>query len=190
MEINIQKYNEFKLLEESLFFKTKVYDNTLIISLESSNKKEFYTTFNLNSSFLEDNQSNYQKDFLRRFLYQKCPYASWQFVRSLKGKVFDITLDIRVKTETFCQWIRINLESFIKKYLYSQEDFAYIYLSLSHKNIFSYKLNQSWMRIYGSIIRYKNPQIPINWPKINMQSLLPEKDIKAKKISNFKGSNL
>ena len=190
MEIKVLKSNKGKILKGIILFQPKLYEDSRGIFFESWNKKEFDAALNQNISFLQDNQSTSKQGVLRGLHYQKYPYAQGKLVRCVNGKVFDVAVDIRVNSETFGQWIGITLESSINNYLWIPEGFAHGFLSLTNGAVVSYKVNQYWMREYESTIKWDDPQISINWPNINMQPLLSDKDNNAKYIYNFNEKDL
>ncbi len=47
---------------------------------------------------------------LRGVHYQKAPHAEVKLVRCTRGAVFDVAVDLRVDSPTFCQWFGIELD--------------------------------------------------------------------------------
>ena len=59
--------------------------------------------------FVQDNHSLSQKGVLRGLHYQMSPYAQGKLVRVVQGKAWDVAVDIRPESETYGQWVGVEL---------------------------------------------------------------------------------
>ena len=69
--------------------------------IESWNKKEFNNLLNENIEFVQDNLSVSKLGVLRGLHYQLNPNAQGKLVRCIKGKIFDVIVDLRQNSPTF-----------------------------------------------------------------------------------------
>ena len=76
--------------------------------VETYNKKDMEGA-GLTMDFVQDNQSCSVKGVLRGLHYQK-QYPQGKLVRVIKGRVFDVAVDLRSGSETFGQWYGIWIE--------------------------------------------------------------------------------
>ena len=63
----------------------------------------------LDMNFVQDNQSMSTKGVLRGLHFQK-QYPQGKLVRAIKGRVFDVAVDLRSDSKTYGQWYGVELE--------------------------------------------------------------------------------
>jgi len=126
--------------------------------------------------FIQDNISKSKKNTLRGLHYQKNPKAQGKLVYCLKGKIFDIVVDIRVGSPTYAQWINMELSEENNFMLYVPAGFAHGFLALSDKAEVIYKCTEEYSPKYEGGIIWNDPDIKIRWPVEN--PTLSEKDKK------------
>ena len=84
----------------------------------------------LDMEFVQDNQSMSKKGILRGLHFQK-EHPQGKLVRAIRGRVYDVAVDIRKNSETYGQWYGVELSAENKKQFYVSEGFAHGYLVLS-----------------------------------------------------------
>ena len=68
-----------------------------------------FTKAGIKEHFLQDNYSKSVKNVLRGLHYQKHPKAQGKLVRCLKGRIFDVAVDMRKGSPTYGRWIGVEL---------------------------------------------------------------------------------
>jgi dTDP-4-dehydrorhamnose 3,5-epimerase len=64
----------------------------------------------LNTRLVQCNISfNSKKGTLRGMHYQVAPYEEAKLVRCVRGSIYDVIIDIRPDSDTYCQWIGVEL---------------------------------------------------------------------------------
>jgi len=145
-------------------------------------QKEFEAQ-GLNPNIAQCNQSfNAIKGTLRGIHYQIVPYEEAKIIRCIRGKVYDVIVDLRSKSPTYLQWMGFELSSENRKMLYVPENFAHGYLTLADNTEVFYQVSQFYSPGSESGIRWDDPSINIKWPKI-ANLIISEKD---KKWPDFK----
>ena len=119
----------------------------------------------LDLNFVQDNQSMSKKGVLRGLHFQK-NYPQGKLVRVIKGKVFDVAVDIRKGSDTFGQWFGVELSAENMKQFYISEGFAHGFLVLSDTAEFCYKVTDFWHPNDEGGIRFDDPDLLIEWPEI------------------------
>lgn len=119
----------------------------------------------LDMNFVQDNQSMSKKGVLRGLHFQK-KYPQGKLVRVLKGRVFDVAVDLRKESETFGQWYGIELSEKNKKQFYISEGFAHGFLVLSDEAEFFYKCTDFYHPGDEAGIAWNDPDINIKWPEL------------------------
>ena len=131
--------------------------------LESFKDSEFSTN-GINTKFVQDNFSHSTHGVLRGLHYQKNPKAQAKFVTALRGKIFDVAVDIRKNSPTFGQWVGEILSDENHKSLYIPEGFAHGFSVLSEEADVFYKVNNEYSPENERGVLWNDPQINIKWP--------------------------
>ena len=97
--------------------------------METYNQKDMAEA-GLNMVFVQDNQSMSVKGVLRGLHFQK-EYPQGKLVRAIKGRVFDVAVDLRPGSKTYGKWYGVELTEENKKQFYISEGFAHGFLVLS-----------------------------------------------------------
>ena len=120
----------------------------------------------LNMVFVQDNQSMSVKGVLRGLHFQK-EYPQGKLVRVIKGRVFDVAVDLRKGSETFGKWFGVELTEENKKQFYISEGFAHGFLVLSDTAEFCYKVTDFYHPGDEGGLAWNDPEIAIEWPELN-----------------------
>lgn len=86
-----------------------------------------------------------------------------KLVRCIKGKIFDVIVDLRRDSPTFKQWRSYYLTGENMREVLIPEGFGHGYLVLDD-SIVSYKCAESFFGEYDSGIRFDDPVLNIEWP--------------------------
>lgn len=119
----------------------------------------------INSVFVQDNQSMSVKGVLRGLHFQ-INYPQCKLVRVVRGRVFDVAVDIRKGSPTFGKWYGAELSEENMKQLYIPENFAHGFLVLSEKAEFCYKVTDYWHPNDEGGIAWNDSTIGINWQEL------------------------
>ena len=87
-----------------------------------------------------------------------------KYVSVVKGKIFDVALDLRKKSKTFGKTFSIELSENNCKSLYIPEGFAHAYYSFSKLNIIYYQLSNYYEPKYEDGIIWNDKSLKLKWP--------------------------
>ncbi len=132
--------------------------------MESYNRRDMEEA-GLNMEFVQDNQSMSVKGVLRGLHFQK-QYPQGKLVRVIKGRVFDVAVDLRAGSKTYGKWYGIELSEENKKQFYISEGFAHGFLVLSDTAEFCYKVTDFYHPGDEGGLAWNDPAIGIQWPEI------------------------
>ena len=132
--------------------------------METYNKKDMNEA-GLDMNFVQDNESCSKKGVLRGLHFQK-QYPQGKLVRVIRGRVFDVAVDLRSDSETYGRWHGVELTEDNKKQFYIPEGFAHGFLVLSDIAEFCYKVTDFYHPGDESGIAWNDPEIGIIWPEI------------------------
>ncbi len=132
--------------------------------METYNQQDMHAA-GLDMNFVQDNQSMSVKGVLRGLHFQK-EYPQGKLVRVIKGKVFDVAVDLRKGSETYGQWYGVELSEENKKQFYISEGFAHGFLVLSDVAEFCYKVTDFYHPGDEGGLAWNDPKIGIEWPQV------------------------
>jgi dTDP-4-dehydrorhamnose 3,5-epimerase len=166
----------FKKLDipEVILVESKAFSDNRGYFLESFKESAFVSN-DIDTKFVQDNFSHSVKGVLRGLHYQKNPKAQAKLVTALRGKIFDVAVDIRKNSPTFGKWIGEILSEKNHKLLYVPEGFAHGFCVLSNEADVLYKVNQEYSPEHEKGIMWNDPDLNISWPI--KKPILQEKDI-------------
>ena len=119
----------------------------------------------LTMQFVQDNQSMSVKGVLRGLHFQK-QYPQGKLVRVIKGRVFDVAVDLRASSPTYGKWYGVELTEENKKQFYISEGFAHGFLVLSDTAEFCYKCTDFYRPGDEGGLAWNDPAIGIQWPEV------------------------
>ena len=151
-----------------------VYGDARGYFIETYNQRDMEEA-GLTMNFVQDNQSCSVKGVLRGLHFQK-EFPQGKLVRVVKGTVFDVAVDLRKDSNTFGKWFGIELSEENKKQFYIPEGFAHGFLVLSDVAEFCYKCTDFYRPEDEGGLLWNDPTIGIQWPKLDVEYLLSEKD--------------
>lgn len=147
-------------------------------------KKEF-ESLNLDSSLAQCNLSyNYKKGTVRGLHYQIQPYEEIKLVRCVKGRIFDVAVDLRKESETYMQWFGIELSDENGKSLYIPKGVAHGYQTLEDDSIVLYQVSEYYTPNAESGILWSDELLKIEWP-IKDNIIISDKDNKHSAIESL-----
>lgn len=145
---------------------------------ESFKQAEFDDHIGHHVEFVQENQSKSSKGVLRGLHYQKGDASQAKLVRVVKGSVLDVAVDIRKSSPTFGKYVAVELSEENNRQLFIPRGFAHGFLVLSDEAVFTYKVDNVYAPQADAGIMYNDPQVGIEWPKLDCEFLLSEKDTK------------
>ena len=166
----------------------EVFSDSRGIFFESWNSKKFNQYLSQNINFVQDNHSESYFGVLRGLHYQLDPYTQGKLVRCIKGRIFDVAVDIRQNSQTFSKWVGLELNENNKKQLWIPKGFAHGFLTLSQTASVLYKATSLWNKNYERTIRWNDTDINIDWPLEEIQNntnLISKKDLKAPSLKQL-----
>ncbi len=133
----------------------------------------FIETYNANDMkeagldylFVQDNQSMSSKGVLRGLHFQK-QYPQMKLVRVIRGKVFDVVVDLRQNSATYGKWHGVILTEENSKQFLVPKGFAHGFLVLSDYAEFCYKCDDFYHPNDEGGLAWNDPEIGIEWPEL------------------------
>jgi dTDP-4-dehydrorhamnose 3,5-epimerase len=101
---------------------------------------------------------------IRGLHYQYPPHAEMKLVRCLKGRVWDVAVDIRVGSPTFLQWHAEELSQANERMMVIPEGFAHGFQALEPDSELLYLHTAFYSPQAEGGLRYDDPRVTIRWP--------------------------
>lgn len=101
---------------------------------------------------------------LRGMHYQKPPHAEMKLIRCLRGRVWDVAVDLRCGSPTFMQWFGVELSSSNALMLLIAEGFAHGFQVLEEDSELLYLHTAHYVPALEGGVRYDDPALAIKWP--------------------------
>jgi dTDP-4-dehydrorhamnose 3,5-epimerase len=115
-------------------------------------------------SFVQDNHSCSKAGVLRGLHFQRAPHAQGKLVRVVKGRVWDVAVDIREGSTTRGQWFGTELSADNKRQLWIPEGFAHGFLTLEDDTHFLYKTTDVYNKDAEGALHWADARLGIEWP--------------------------
>jgi len=164
-----------------LILEPKVFGDSRGFFFESFNKRRFREITGIDADFVQDNHSRSARGVLRGLHYQiKQPQG--KLVRVVRGKVFDVAVDLRRASPTFGKWAGLELSEDNHRQLWIPPGFGHGFLVLSDSADFLYKTTDYWAPEHERCIIWNDPQLAIAWPLKGIAPQLSAKDQQGKRL--------
>lgn len=170
-------------LPEVLLLEPKVFGDERGFFMESFNQKLFDDAVGYPVTFVQDNHSRSAKGVLRGLHYQLPPHAQGKLVRVVSGTVFDVAVDLRRSSPNFGKWVGYELSAENRRMLWIPPGFAHGFLVVSESADFLYKTTDYYAPQVEGAVRWDDPAIGIQWPRIGETPQLSGKDRAAPAVA-------
>ncbi|HPM43277.1 MAG: dTDP-4-dehydrorhamnose 3,5-epimerase [Spirochaetota bacterium] len=141
--------------------------------LESFKESEFAAA-GITERFVQDNHSLSARNVIRGLHYQKEPSAQGKLVRVIKGRAWDVAVDLRPGSLSFGKWLGMELSEENRLMLYIPPGFAHGFAALSDEVHLLYKCTREYDPALDAGIRWDDPDLAVKWPVEN--PILSSKD--------------
>ena len=129
--------------------------------METYNQNDMHEA-GLDMVFVQDNQSMSTKGVLRGLHFQK-EYPQGKLVRVIKGKVFDVAVDLRPASPTYKRWVGVELSEENKRQLLIPRGFGHGFVTLTDHVEFLYKADNYYAPEADGGIRWNDPELGVDW---------------------------
>lgn len=183
-------------IEGPLIIEPKIYEDKRGFFFESWNKRNWEEILKIDNqisqTFVQDNHSKSSKGTLRGLHFQGIPSAQGKLVRCIKGEIFDVAIDLRKSSETFCKYIGVRLDNKDQKQLWIPKGFAHGFLTVSDFAEVNYKTTDYWDSKNEKTIIWDDKMFNIEWPleEVNFNINLSIKDQNGLKFSQLSDNDL
>ncbi len=166
---------ERQKIKDVILVKPKVFGDNRGFFMESYKKSDFVKN-GIDVDFVQDNHSKSSAHVLRGLHYQEAPFGQAKLVRCSRGRIYDVAVDIRKGSETFGEYVKVELSEDNKQMLYIPDGFAHGFVVLSDEAELLYKTSSEYAPQADRGLRWNDKDINIDW-EIDFEPILSEKDM-------------
>lgn len=131
---------------------------------ETYNRRRFAEA-GIAAAFVQDNESlSVASGTLRGLHYQLPPHAQAKLIRVLRGRIYDVAVDIRRGSATFGQHAAAQLDAEQGDQLFVPRGFAHGFVTLEADTVVAYKVDAFHAPEAERGIAWDDPAIGIAWP--------------------------
>lgn len=168
-------------IPEVLIIETGVFGNHRGYFTKAYNKPK-YKALGITTEFVQYNISfSAQKGTFRGLHWQNPPYARAKLVTCTKGKVFDVTVDIRKCSPTYGEWVSLEFCEENHRQFFIPRGFAHGFLTLTLTEYveYRYKYDNVYNKPAEGGMRYDTPEVNVDLGSLlnGIESVLNEKDM-------------
>jgi dTDP-4-dehydrorhamnose 3,5-epimerase len=163
-------------IENLILIAPKVFEDSRGFFMETYKQSDFANA-GITEEFIQDNHSKSTKGVLRGLHYQLKPKSQAKLIRCIKGKIFDVAVDIRKKSDTFGKWQGFELSEENKNVLFIPEGFSHGFVVLSDEAEIMYKTSNEFCPELDRGIRWNDPDLNVGWG-IDFEPIISDKDSK------------
>ena len=156
------------------FFETKLKGSFIVEIEKNEDERGFFARtydvdefkkYGLNSKIVQCSISNnIKKNTLRGMHFQVTPYEETKIINCIKGKIYDVIVDLRVNSDTLYEWNGIELSEHDNKMIYVPKGFAHGFQTLEDTTKVFYQISEFYKPDYVRGIRWNDPKLNIKWP--------------------------
>lgn len=178
MEVIKTEIDGVVIIEPRIFKDTRGY------FFESYSKKEFDEKVRP-VNFVQDNESMSTKGVMRGLHFQRPPFTQSKLVRCVKGRVFDVAVDIRKGSPTYGKHVAVELSEDNHRQFFVPRGFAHGFAVLSDIAVFQYKCDNYYHPEADGGISIADESLGIDWQIDSRNAILSEKDLKHALLKDF-----
>ena len=107
---------------------------------------------------------NEVKGTIRGFHLQASPHSEAKMVRCLNGRVWDVAVDLRSDSPTYCQWHAVELSPDLSNAILIPEGCAHGFQVFEPGSELLYLHSDVWVPSAETGVRWDDPHLAVAWP--------------------------
>lgn len=128
---------------------------------------------------------NNRKGTMRGMHYQAAPHEEAKLVRCTMGAIYDVIVDLRPTSPTYCQYVGVTLSEENRRAVYIPKQFAHGFLTLEDNSEVSYHMSEFHAPTSARGFRWDDPAFGIQWPEAII--VISEKDRSLPVVTSRQG---
>jgi dTDP-4-dehydrorhamnose 3,5-epimerase len=167
-----------------IVFEPRVFADPRGFLTETYNEAR-YRALGLDAAFVQDNHSRSLKGVVRGLHYQE-PKAQGKLIQVLRGRIFDVAVDIRRGSPHFGKWVGVELTDDNHWQMWVPAGFAHGFMALSDVADVLYKCTAPYAPDCEHTVHWRDPEIGIAWPDAGTAPIVSARDASAPLLARAK----
>jgi dTDP-4-dehydrorhamnose 3,5-epimerase len=131
----------------------------------------------ISNDFVQDNQSlSAETGTIRGLHFQIPPYAQAKLIRVLRGRIFDVVVDLRRTSPSYGNHLAIELNDQDGEQLFIPPGFAHGFCTLAPNTEVFYKVDTVYAPGHDRGLHWADPALGIRWPISPFDATVSDKD--------------
>jgi len=152
---------------------------------ETYNEKTFQAA-GIATQFVQDNQSfSARRGTIRGLHFQLPPAEQAKLVRVLRGKVYDVAVDLRAGSPAYGRWVGETLTADGGEQLFVPRGFAHAFCTLEADTVVAYKVDNFYAPASDSGLIWNDQDLAIAWPVAADDVVLSDRDLRLGRFADF-----
>ncbi|MQA73081.1 MAG: dTDP-4-dehydrorhamnose 3,5-epimerase [Solirubrobacterales bacterium] len=144
--------------------------------------EESWRSLGVDVDFVQDNHSRSSRDILRGLHFQTRPGQA-KLVRCLRGRIWDVAVDLRRDSPTYGQWEGHELDDRAHRQLFVPVGFAHGFCVLSDVADVHYRISSVYDPETEAGIAWDDPEVGVEWPVADPRT--SERDRSAPRLAEI-----
>ncbi len=148
--------------------------------------KPAFEAVGLDLDFVQDNHSlSASVGVLRGLHFQVPPFAQDKLVRVIRGRIFDVAVDIRRGSPTYGRWVAAEISAAAWNQILVPVGFAHGFVTLEPDTEVVYKVTAPYAPEHDRGLAWDDPDLAIAWPLDGVEAILSEKDTRHPRLADL-----
>lgn len=138
--------------------------------------------------FVQENQSlSVRIGTIRGLHFQSHPSAQGKLIRCLRGRIFDVAVDLRRDSPDYGRWIATTLSPEANNQLWVPVGFGHGFCTLESNSVISYRVTDYYSPDDDKGVAWDDSTIAVDWPDVADVATLSAKDRNQPALADLPG---
>ena len=171
-------------IPDVILVKPRIFKDERGSFLETYERRAFEAA-GIFGEFVQDNHGvSSRRGVLRGLHFQRDPQAQAKLVRCLRGRIFDVSVDLRRGSPTYGKFVAAELDGESQHMIYVPRGFAHGYITLSDGSEVQYKVDAPYAPAAEGGLIWNDPDVAIPWPI--QDPSLNDRDLKWPRLKDLR----
>jgi dTDP-4-dehydrorhamnose 3,5-epimerase len=150
---------------------------------ETYNRKAFADS-GVSCEFVQDNHSlSVRAGTIRGLHAQREPFAQAKLVRVVRGRIWDVAVDIRPNSATFGRWVAAEISAQAFNQIFIPTGFLHGFCTLEPDTEVQYKVSNFYSVQHEFGVQWNDHELKVSWPVTDDRAVLSDRD---RELPSFK----
>ena len=137
--------------------------------------RDLFAAHGLPTDWRQGNESGSSRGVVRGLHFQRPPHAESKLVRALRGRVYDVFVDLRRGSPTYGEWDAVELDAERHNAVLVPRGCAHGFCVVSEHAVVSYLVDNPYAPHAEGGLAWDDPALGIPWPVVGTP-ILSDKD--------------